>query len=229
MLSAASLLSRPFEILHAASSIASVSFFITFEGIEGCGKSTQARVLVERLNGEGRQALLTHEPGGSELTVEIRRLLADPDGELDRQAELFLFLADRAQHVATIIRPALEAGTIVVSDRYSDSTMAYQGYGRGHDLRWLAEINQKACQATMPDLTLWLDCSVETGLDRAIKQRGGPSDRFEREPLEFHRSVRGGFVELHRQSSERMVRIDAEAPPEEVGNEIYRHVAGRLP
>ena len=206
-----------------------MSFFITFEGIEGCGKSTQARLLAEELESGGRQTLLTREPGGTDLTLQIRALLADPDHKLDRKAELFLFLADRAQHVTTVIRPALDAGSVVISDRYSDSTMAYQGYGRGHDLAWLAEINGLACQTTLPDLTLWLDCSVETGLDRAIKLRGGPSDRFEREPLEFHRRVREGFLALHRQFPKRMIRIDAEVPAEEVRAGVRAHVIGRLP
>lgn len=221
--------SSRFEIIHGASSIAAVSFFITFEGIEGCGKSTQSRLLVERLTERGRQALLTREPGGTELTLHIRELLADPDGELDRKAELFLFLADRAQHVTKVIKPALAEGAIVVSDRYSDSTLAYQGYGRGHDLDWLTEINERACQSTLPDLTLWLDCSVETGLERAVKLRGGPSDRFENEPLDFHRNVHGGFVALHQRFPERIVQIDAEASPEAVARAIDAQIAERLP
>ena len=203
--------------------------FITFEGTEGSGKSTQAARLAEDLRREGRDVVATREPGGTELTIGIRKLLADPDSHVDRRAELLLFLADRAQHVATVIAPALERGAVVISDRYSDSTLAYQGYGRGHDLEWLQKINAWASLDTVPDLTLWLDCEPEEGLRRVEEDRRGPRDRFEREPLEFHRRVREGLVELQRSSPERIVRIDALLGVDEMARVVRAEVEPRLP
>src|SRR5437867_3134064 len=128
-----------------------MSFFVTFEGIEGCGKSTQSRRVADHLRSAGHEVVLTREPGGTEVTAQIRRLLADPSSRLDPTAELMLFLADRAQHVACVVRPALEAGKIVLCDRYGDSTLAYQGYGRGHDLAWLEELNRRVSYDLIPD------------------------------------------------------------------------------
>ncbi len=206
-----------------------MSLFVTFEGIEGCGKSTQAELLAEHLRAEGREVTLTHEPGGTEHTREIRRLLADPDCALDDRAELFLFLADRAQHVRSVIQPALERGAIVVCDRYSDSTMAYQGYGRGHDVGWLEGVNEYASYGCVPGLTLWIDCDIATGLARARKDTGGPGDRFEAEPLPFHTSVRQGFAELCKRFPERIVRIDGNLPIDEVTAHVIAAVAPHLP
>lgn len=191
-------------------------FFLTMEGIEGCGKSTQARRLHDALCARGLGVVLTREPGGTDVTAEIRRLLADPQSNLDPTAELMLFLADRAQHVASVIRPALDAGKVVVCDRYSDSTMAYQGYGRGHDLAWLTELNGRASHGLEPDLTLWIDCAIELGLGRAKRRAGGPGDRFEIEPMEFHAKIRAGFAELAARNPGRIVRIDGNGSEEEV-------------
>jgi len=193
-----------------------MSLFVTLEGIEGCGKSTQAARLAAHLRSRGIDVLLTREPGGTDLTAEIRRLLADPASRLDATAELMLFLADRAQHVATLLRPALDAGTVVVCDRYSDSTMAYQGYGRGHDLAWLEELDHRASHGLKPDLTLWIDCDVEVGLGRAKRRAGGPGDRFEIEALDFHRRVRDGFVALAARHTTRIRRIDGNRPEQAV-------------
>jgi dTMP kinase len=185
------------------------SLFVTLEGIEGCGKSTQARRLVDSLRARGfADVVLTREPGGTDVTGRIRSLLADPTAALDPRCELMLFLADRAHHVATVIRPALSRGAIVVCDRFSDSTLAYQGYARGHDLSWLRDLNRWASYGATPDLTLWIDCAVEIGLARANKRSGGPGDRFEKEPLDFHRRVHDGFSELCRGEPARFVRID---------------------
>ena len=204
-----------------------MGFFITFEGIEGSGKSTQARRLAEHLRSEGFEVVQTREPGGTEITAQIRALLADPASKLDPTAELMLFLADRAQHVATVIRPALAAGKVVVCDRYCDSTLAYQGYGRGHDLAWLEELNRRASHGVTPDLTLWIDCPVEVGLGRAQRRAGGPGDRFEIEPLAFHARIRAGFTELSRRFPRRFVRIDGDLPEDAVGAECLSAVQAR--
>ena len=167
---------------------------VTLEGIEGCGKSTQAVLLVAHLKDRGLEAVLTCEPGGTQVTAEIRRLLADPTSSLDPRAELLLFLADRAQHVAEVIRPALDRGAVVVCDRYSDSTVAYQCHGRGHERALVDKLNAWASGGLVPDLTLWIDCDIEVGLERARKHSGGPGDRFEAESTAFHQRVREGFA-----------------------------------
>jgi len=205
-----------------------MGFFVTFEGTEGCGKSTQSRRLDAWLRERGHDVVWTREPGGTEITAQIRRLLADPASQLDKTAELMLFLADRAQHVATVIRPALDAGKIVLCDRYCDSTLAYQGYGRGHDLAWLEELNLRASHGVVPNLTLWIDCAVEVGLRRANHRDGGPGDRFEIEPLEFHTRIRRGFTELAARFPERIVRIDSERDPDQVAADCIAAVTTRL-
>jgi dTMP kinase len=206
-----------------------VSTFITFEGIEGSGKTTQAKRLADRVRGRlGMSVLLTREPGGTEVTEQIRSLLADPQSQLDARAELLLFLADRAQHVATVIRPALERGEVVICDRYIDSTIAYQSYGRGHDYALLCELNAWASRDLMPDLTLWIDLDVETGLGRAVKRTGGPGDRFESEPLDYHRRVRRGFAEQSERFPERIVRIDGDRDEDAVFASVCEATERRL-
>lgn len=205
-----------------------MGLFVTFEGIEGCGKSTQSRHVAGHLRLRGHDVVLTREPGGTDITAQIRQLLADPASRLDPTAELMLFLADRAQHVATVIRPALAAGKIVLCDRYCDSTLAYQGYGRGHDLAWLEELNRRASHAVIPDLTLWIDCPVEIGLARARRREGGPGDRFEVEPFDFHTRIRRGFSELAARCPDRIVRIDSDRDPELVGADCIAVVDKQL-
>lgn len=203
--------------------------FVTLEGIEGCGKSTQARILAESLRGgHGRDVVLTREPGGTEITQRIRALLADPASHLDARCELLLFLADRAQHVATVIRPALDRGAVVVSDRYADSTLAYQGYARGHSLDLLRDLNDWASYGLKPDLTFWIDCPVEIGLSRANKRSGGPGDRFEKEPLAFHERVRAGFADLAAAEPQRFVHVDGTRAKEVVAADIRATALARL-
>lgn len=185
--------------------------FMTIEGIEGCGKSTQARRLVERL---GAKALLTAEPGGTAVGRGIRELLLNHGGEVSPRAELLLFLADRAQHVEEVIRPALAAGKTVICDRYTDSTLAYQGYGRGLSLALVRSLCAQAAGGLTPGVTLLLDVPVELGLARA-RRRGKP-DRIETEHLEFHERVREGFLTLAREEPGRWVVIDARGDEEEV-------------
>jgi len=143
-----------------------------------------------------------------------------------------LFLADRAEHVASLIRPSLDAGRIVLCDRYCDSTIAYQGYGRGHDIAWLEDLNRRASHGIVPDLTIWVDCPVEVGLGRAKRRAGGPGDRFEAEPVEFHTKIRRGFAELAARFSGRIVRVTSDRDPDVVAAEciaiVERHLSAIL-
>ena len=167
--------------------------FITFEGVEGAGKSTQIRLLAERFRATGdAHVLLTREPGDGPLGAQLRNLvLAPPDGvEISAWAELFIMLADRAQHVTAAIRPALGAGSYVLCDRYGDSSVAYQGYGRGLDVACIEELNARATGGLVPDLTVLLDLDSAVGLARQ-KER----NRMEAEELAFHQRVRQGFLE----------------------------------
>ncbi len=195
--------------------------FITFEGVEGAGKSTACRAVAAALEARGRQVLLTREPGGCDLGRDLRRLLLSSSSDIDPVAELCLFLADRAQHVAKVMRPALAAGKVVVCDRYTDSTMAYQGWGRGLDRRQLALLNGVASGGLVPDLTLVLDLPVEEGLRRvarrAAEERGVVDEgRFDDETVGFHSAVRDGFHALAAQDPRRVRLIDATADQEAV-------------
>ena len=196
--------------------------FISFEGIEGSGKSTAQRLLAEHLQGLGYDPLLTREPGGCALGRSLRPILLDARTRgLSSRAELYLFLADRAQHVAEVIRPALEAGQTVLCDRYADSTLAYQGYGRGLDPEHLRRINDMATGGLMPVLTLLLDLPVHCGLERAgLRNREEGTvlseGRFDAESLEFHERVRQGYRSLAAEEPERFAIIDAAQPPEDV-------------
>ena len=196
--------------------------FITFEGIEGSGKSTALRLLAEHLEKKGHTVLLTREPGGSSLGRRLRAMLLDSRTDnLNSRAELFLFLADRAQHVSEIIRPALDEGQIVICDRYVDSTLAYQGNGRGMDSDHLRTICTMATGGLWPHLTLLLDVPTEVGLARAGKRNHDEGTvisegRFESESLSFHERVRQGYLALAADEPERIARIDATVPPDEV-------------
>lgn len=202
--------------------------FITLEGVEGSGKTTQAGLLADSLRAAGRRVTVTHEPGGTRAGQAIRAIFLDPAVSLEVAAELLLVLADRAQHVREKLKPALAAGEIVISDRYADSTVAYQGYARGFDLEFLRNLNRLATDGTMPDLTIVLDCQVPTGLAR-IKNRMSRAaarrpDRFEGEDAEFHARVRRGFLEIARAEPERVAVVDSEQPMETVRAEIRRLV-----
>jgi dTMP kinase len=209
--------------------------FITFEGIEGTGKSTQIALLDELLKSRGVKTLLTREPGGSALGRDLRRLLLHMDSQgMAAPAELFLYLADRAQHVAQVIRPALAQGKWVLSDRFADSTVVYQGYGRGLDPRTLHSLNEVAVAGLWPDLTLLLDLPAETGLNRALARnlREGKSreeGRFEAEALDFHNRVREGYLTWAALHRERIRVIPADERPEAVFNRIKALVEPLLP
>lgn len=202
--------------------------FITLEGPDGSGKTTQARRLAEWLREEGGDVVLTREPGGTGIGEQIRTVLHDPcNTAMDARTEILLYSASRAQHVAQVIRPALAAGKIVVSDRYADSTLAYQGYGRGLDLETLRAITAFATGGLMPDLTLYLDLVPEVGLQRRRSGKG-EWNRLDAETLEFHRRVRAGYLELAGQEPTRWAVIDADCPPEEVQAQIRSAVRVRL-
>jgi dTMP kinase len=197
--------------------------FITFEGIEGSGKSTQARLLAEHL---GPDVLLTQEPGGTSLGRGIRRLLLDPrDEAVDPTAELLLYFADRAQHLAERVRPALAAGRTVISDRYVDSSMAYQGYGRGLSLEAIRTLAAVATGGLSPELTVFLDVPVETGLSR-IARRGGV-DRLEAEVREFHERVLEGYRRLIAADPRRFVRVDGVGEARAVAERVHAGVEAR--
>lgn len=179
--------------------------FITFEGTEGSGKSLQARLLSRRLRKLGYKVIVTREPGNTNIGNSIRKLLLDPKNKsLDPVTELFLYLADRAQHVKEVIEPYLKKGYIVICDRFMDATAAYQGYGRGLSLDLIHKLNKLAVKNIMPDLTIILDVPVEIGLERAKKvgPRGG--DRIEREKLKFHHAVHYGYMQLAKKEPKRI-------------------------
>jgi dTMP kinase len=204
-------------------------FFITFEGTEGSGKSTQMKLLGEVLRKYRVPYVATREPGGSRLSTQLRHwILNRLEYNLMPEAELFLFLADRAQHVREVIRPALEKGRVVLCDRFTDSTLAYQGGGRGFDLGLLETMNRAACGGVMPDLTVFFDIPVEMGLKRALG-RGKGRDRMEREKIQFHRRVRKVFLEIAERHKRRVIRVDARNDPETVYQEMLEKLISRLP
>ena len=199
----------------------SKGLFITFEGGDGCGKTTQIKLLDEYLRSKGYQTLLTREPGSKGLGIKLREILLNYDGEVSPRAESFLFLADRAQHVDCIIKPALENGVIVLCDRHTDSTVAYQGYGRGLDLKQIHNLNNIATNGLKPDLTIVLDVDVETSQKRV----GAEKDRMESAGIEFFERVRKGFLEIAKQEPERVKVVDSTQTIEEIHKQILELVA----
>ena len=197
--------------------------FISFEGIEGTGKSTQARLLYEYLTGSGFQALLTEEPGGTSISLRIREVLLSVDHmNMTPLTELLLYNAARTQHISEVILPSTEMGKIVITDRFTDSTYAYQGYGRGIELSLLSEIDRIATGSLRPDLTILLDLDVETGLNR---NRGiNKTDRLELEDIKFHQRVRKGYHELAAKEPERIKLVDAAGTIEDIQNQVVRIV-----
>lgn len=208
--------------------------FITFEGGDGSGKTTQLKVLENHLTARGKSCISTREPGGTSLGKLIRRVLLEVGRQpITSPTELFLYLADRAQHIDEVIIPALEQGKIVLCDRHTDSTLAYQGYGRRIDLGLLRSLNDIASRGIQPDLTLLFDCPVEIGLSRTAQRQslaasGRNEDRFEREKIEFHERVRAGFLELARAEPLRFRIINAVRSVEEIAEEIKNIVDREL-
>lgn len=203
-----------------------MALFVSFEGGEGSGKSTQARSLYRRLLRGGIPAVLSREPGGTPAGTEIRRLLKSPKKPaVSPLAELFLVAASRAQLVTELIRPNLGRGTTVICDRYADSTVAYQGYGRGIDLDFIRAVNDGATQGLFPDLVVLLDIPVEVGLTRKKPAR---PDRFEEEEADFHRRVRRGYLKLAGADPQRWLVIDAGLPKGKIQSEIWERVTDLL-
>jgi len=201
--------------------------FITLEGVEGSGKSTQIRHLAEMLTQMGYIVLQTREPGGTAAAEAIRHILLTPSSHelVTPEAEALLILAARCQHVTHLITPALQRGTVVLCDRFSDSTLAYQGFGRGLDLQWLRAANTVASCGLTPDLTLVLDLPVSVGLARR-RANPGQQNRLDRETERFHRKVRRGFLALAAEEPTRMTIVNANRPAQEVRDELTKIVVG---
>ena len=203
---------------------------IVFEGVEGAGKTTQMQRLIHWMQAKCfniKGWVATREPGGTELGKGLRSLLLQSSDEsVSDRAELLMYAADRTQHVETFIKPKLALGTMVFCDRFTDSTIAYQGYGRGLDFGLIQQLNEIATGGLQSDLTFWLDINVEAGLAR-VTARGKP-DRMEQANLEFHQRVQQGFTELARQNPDRMVRINGDRPEDEVAHEIQTIFSARL-
>jgi dTMP kinase len=203
------------------------AIFLSFEGIEGSGKSTQAALLADALRAHGHEVVVTREPGGTQRGQVLRHLLLDPtEPGLAPGAELLLMLADRAQHVQELISPALAANKVVITDRFVDSTTAYQGYGRGFDRALLQQLNTLACGGYMPVMTFLMDLPVTEGLQRARHRRGEmeTADHFEAESVAFHERVREGFLAIARAEPQRVYVIDATRPKEDV----HQHILSAL-
>lgn len=207
-------------------------YFITLEGIDGCGKSTQSKLIHQRLEAMGYQVLLTREPGGTELAEEIRRVILTPGKEeLDPIAEILLYAASRVQHVNVLIKPALEAGQIVISERFVHSSLAYQGYGLGRDLNLIKEINRLATEDIWPDLTFLLDTAAETSGERVrcrAMTNGSDCDRIEMRGLSFQERVRNGYLELAKEDERIVVINTAGKNINTVFTEIAENLSQRL-
>lgn len=202
--------------------------FITLEGIEGCGKTTQINHLSIFFENRGQPCVVTREPGGTAIGKEIRSILLDPASkDIVPRAELLLYMADRAQHVASVVKPCLAEKKVVLCDRYFDATVVYQGFARGLDTRFVTELHRLVLEDFKPDITLLLDLAPRIGLARAWKQldngtRSGTESRFEEEALSFHKKVRAGYLELARMEPERFRTIDASGDEGQVQADIQR-------
>ena len=202
---------------------------IVFEGVEGCGKTTQIQLCGEWLQDRGIPFITTREPGGTQLGLHIRSLLLENrKGEaINATTELLLYAADRSQHVEQELLPNLKSGKIILCDRYIDSTIAYQGYGRNLDMNLIHQLNLIATSGLKSDLTLWLDLDIEQGMARKRKN-GDVADRIEQEKIEFHRQVQKGYKELAASSPERILKIEASLNKENVQKQIQKILTPKL-
>lgn len=204
-------------------------FFITFEGAEGSGKTMQSQRLAEELEATGYTVLFTHEPGGTRISEEIREIVLNREyREIARTTELLLFAASRAQLVSERISPALNDGHVVISDRFVDSTVAYQGYARGFERELIGYLNRVATYGLAPDLTIILDLPVEIGLKRKIRQDRDAMNRLDLEDIEFHQRHREGFLAIARQEPDRVKVVNAQMSPEHVYQAVKAEVDGRM-
>jgi len=198
--------------------------FISFEGIEGTGKSTQARLLADHLKEKGYRVIQTMEPGGTRISLKIRELLLSMESKaMDHVAELLLYNAARVQHIKEIIGPALERGDIVITDRFSDSTVAYQGYARGIDLQLIDSLDMIATKKLRPDITILFDIDVRTGLAR--NKELGKNDRLELEDISFHEKVRKGFLQMAAIESGRIKVVDCSESLDRVHQKVVKIIS----
>lgn len=198
--------------------------FITFEGGDGCGKTTQLNLCAKYLEQKGYNTVITREPGSVGLGEKLREVLLHYSGEVDPVCEAFLFLADRAQHIAKTVKPAIECGKIVLCDRHIDSSVAYQGYGRGEDINQINYLNSIATRGLKPDLTLLFDVSTETAQSRVGKEK----DRMESAGDEFHERVRNGYLKIAKQEPERIRVIDANLSIDEVFEQVKKYIDEKI-
>lgn len=194
--------------------------FITFEGIDGCGKTTQLNLLAKYFTDKGYEVIITREPGSVGLGTKIREILLNYDGEVSANCEAFLFLADRAQNIDVIVKPAVKRGAIVLCDRHTDSTIAYQGYGRCLDIKQLKELNDIATSSFKPDLTLVFDIDIETALSRVGKSQ----DRMEASGIEFFERVRSGYIKISKNEQNRVKLINAKNSIEKIQKQVLNIV-----
>jgi dTMP kinase len=211
-----------------------MSFFVTFEGIEGCGKTTQIQLLKDSLEKQGYRVITTREPGGTPIGDKIRSILLDSCyNEIDLKTELLLYQAARAQHVKDIIRPSLDHGQVVICDRFTDATLVYQGYAQKLNKDFITLLSQFVTDNLIPDLTILIDCPVEIGLQRAqnriAQNLDGPSeDRFEEKNAEFHQAVRLGYLDIADNNSTRFLIVDGREDPTRVHGSILSAVLEKL-
>jgi dTMP kinase len=199
--------------------------FLVLDGVEGCGKSTQVRLLAERLRAEGTPVVLTHEPGGTPVGERVRQLLLDPAfPEMTPLTEVMLFCASRAQHCAEVILPALQEGKVVVCDRFASSTAVYQGFAGGLGLDTILRVNEVATGGLEPDLLVVLDLDPAIGMRRKFGNEAASGDRIEEKSLAFHRKVREGFLEYARRFPGRAVVLNAGDTPEAIHAQLWQHV-----
>lgn len=194
--------------------------FITLEGADGCGKTTQLNLLKEYLTSKGYEIVVTREPGGKGLGEKLREILLNYDGEVSDRCEAFLYLADRAQNIDTIIKPAINSGKIVLCDRHTDSSVAYQGYGREQNIDNINMLNELAVNGVHPDLTIVFDIDTETSMARV----GAEKDRLESAGIEFHKRVRNGYLEIAKKNPQRIKVVDASHTIEDVQRDVIKIV-----
>lgn len=206
-------------------------YFISFEGPDGAGKSTVLKEVLAKIDPRLKpQYLVTREPGGSKIAEKIREIILDPaNDEMDAKTEALLYAASRSQHVEEVIRPALNAGKLVISDRFVDSSLAYQGEGRDLGIEAVKQINDFATGKLDPDLTFFLDVAPEIGLQRIEKLRPGQEDRLEQENIAFHKKVYAGFLKLVKKYPERFVAIDAAQPLDQVVDQVVSTLEQKMP
>ena len=198
--------------------------FITLEGADGCGKTTQLNLLKEYLTSRGYEIVVTREPGGKGLGEKLREILLNYDGEVSDRCEAFLYLADRAQNIDTIIKPAINSGKIVLCDRHTDSSVAYQGYGREQNIDNINMLNELAVNGVHPDLTIVFDIDTETSMARV----GAEKDRRESAGIEFHKRVRNGYLEIAKKNPQRIKVVDASQTIEDVQRDVIKIIEGVL-